>query len=53
MGEPGRLDSFIKKNAVPPCSPSWIEGFLEREGTNGVDDSWPVSKRPNNTGLNH
>lgn len=52
-GESGRLDGFTTKNVVPSRSPSWVRGFLEKEGTNGVNYSWPVSKRPNNAGLNH
>lgn len=53
MGESGRPTGSIKKTAVLPCSPSWFGGFLEREGTNDVDDSWPFSKKPSNAGLNH
>lgn len=44
---------FHHTNVVPSCSLSWVRGFLEKEGTNGVNYSWPVSERPNNAELNH
>lgn len=53
MGESGRPTGSIEKTDVLTCSPSWFRGFLGREGTNGVDDSWPFSKKPSNAGLNH
>lgn len=53
MGESGRPTGSIKETVVLPCSPSWFGGFLEKEGTHGVDDSRPFSKKPSNAGLNH
>lgn len=53
MEEFGRPPGSIKKTVVLPCPPSWFGSFLESEGTNGVDDSWPFSKKPSNAGFNH